>query len=112
MFGHPSVLSGLPTRFEVRAPRGHARILAGRGDVIPLLGRAVQPAIPARSLLARGKRGVGADGAGSTVPEASLQPAAALVKRPPVLVSPGTTLRDTARRMTGRRGQLGAGGAR
>src|SRR5262245_30816111 len=98
MFGHPSVLSGEPTRYEVRARDDTLTYALPAEDVIPLLGRPSSLRFLARTLLARGRK-TGANGAGPPVPEVSMQPAAALIRRPPVIVRPETTLRDAARRM-------------
>jgi CBS domain-containing protein len=98
MFGHPSVLSGEPTRYGVRAREDTLTYSLAADDVVPLLGRASSLRFLARSLLARGGR-TGENGAGPPVPEVGMQPAAALVRRPPVIVRSGTTLRDAARRM-------------
>src|SRR5262245_3943092 len=98
MFGHPSVLSGQPTRYEVRAQEDTLTYALPAEDVAPLLGRPSSLGFLARSLLARGGR-MGGNGAGPPVPEVSMQPAAALVRRAPVIVGPETTLRDAARRM-------------
>src|SRR5262245_36723611 len=98
MFGHPSVLSGEPTRYGVRAREDTLTYSLAAGDVAPLLSRPSSLRYLARSLLARGRQAGGWNGAGPAVPEVSMQPAAALVRRPAVLVSPETSLRDAARR--------------
>src|SRR5262249_27935564 len=98
MFGHPSVLSGEPTRYEVRAREDTLTYSLAAPDVIPLLGRPSGARYLARTLLARARRS-GGNGAAPPVPEVGLQDAAGLVPRPPVIVSPDVTLRDTARRM-------------
>src|SRR5262245_29740452 len=98
MFGHPSVLSGEPTRYEVRAREDTLTYSLSAEDVIPLLGRPSSARFLARSLLARGRRSAG-NGAAPPVPEVGLQDAAGLVSRPPVIVSPDVSLRDAARRM-------------
>jgi CBS domain-containing protein len=98
MFGHPSVLSGQPTRYEVRAGEDTLCYSLAAEDVAPLLGRPSSLRFLARSLLARRGRG-GGNGASPPVPEVGLQPAAALVGRPPVIVNPETSLRYAARRM-------------
>ena len=59
MFGHPSVLSGLPTRYEARAREDTLAYSLPAEDVIPLLARPSSLRFLARSLLARGRRGVG-----------------------------------------------------
>ena len=61
MFGHPSVLSGQPTRYEVRAREDTLCYSLAAEDVIPLLGRPSSLRFLARSLLAaepaRARRG-------------------------------------------------------
>ena len=51
MFGHPSVLSGLPTRYEVRAREDTLTYSIAPDDVLPLLGRPSSIRFLARSLL-------------------------------------------------------------
>src|SRR3954449_10987351 len=55
MFGHPSVLSGEPTRYEAKAREDSLVYALAAGDVIPLLGRQSSAQFLARSLLKRGK---------------------------------------------------------
>src|SRR4051812_38433368 len=55
MFGHPSVLSGEPTRYEVRAREDTLTYPLPAEDVIPLLGRPASLRFLARSLLGRGR---------------------------------------------------------
>ena len=98
MFGHPSVLSGQPTRYEARAWEDTLCYSLAAEDVVPLMGRPSSLRFLARSLLARGRRGA-EDAARAPSPEVALQPAAALVRRPAVICSPGTTLREAARLM-------------
>ena len=59
MFGHPSVLSGQPTRYEVRAREDTLCYSLAAEDVIPLLGRPSSLRYLARSLLPRSSRGDG-----------------------------------------------------
>jgi CBS domain-containing protein len=98
MFGHPSVLSGQPTRYEVRAKEDTLCYSLPAEDVVPLLGRPSSLRFLARSLLARGGRGAGS-GAGAPSPEVALQPAAALIRRAPVICEPDITLREAAHLM-------------
>jgi CBS domain-containing protein len=98
MFGHPSVLSGQPTRYEVRAREDTLCYSLAAEDVIPLLGRPSSLRFLARSLLGRGRPESG-NGAEPPSPEVARQYAADLVRRPPVITEPDTTLRDTARLM-------------
>jgi CBS domain-containing protein len=98
MFGHPSVLSGQPTRYEVRAREDTLCYSLAAEDVIPLLGRPSSLRFLARSLLARG-RPESANGAEPPGAEVARQYAADLVRRPPVISPPDTSLRDAARLM-------------
>jgi CBS domain-containing protein len=98
MFGHPSVLSNLPTRYEARAREDTLCYSLAADDVIPLLGSRSSLRYLARSLLGRGSRGV-QDRAGAPSAEVALQPAGALVRRPPAICDPETTLREAARMM-------------
>jgi CBS domain-containing protein len=98
MIGHPSVLSGLPTRYEARAREDTLCYSLAAEDVIPLLGRPSSLRFLARSLLARDEP-VGEDTAVAPGPEVALQPAGALVRRPPVVCGPEMTLREAAQLM-------------
>ena len=100
MFGHPSVLSGLPARFEVRAGEDTLAYSLAADDVVPLLGQPSSLRFLTRSLLARGARGV--DGIEPPNPEIAQQPVSALIRRPPVICPPETTLREAAREMDAR----------
>jgi CBS domain-containing protein len=95
MFGHPSVISGEPTRFEARAKEDTLAYALPSEDVIPLLARPSSLPFLARSLLGRVRR----PDAGSPSAEVARQHARALVVRPPVICAPDTTLRDAARMM-------------
>jgi CBS domain-containing protein len=98
MFGHPSALSGQPTRYEARAKEDTLTYSMAAEDVIPLLGRPSSLRFLARSLLGRARR-VTADEIGSPSAEVARQYASALVRRPPLLCKPETTLREAARMM-------------
>ena len=98
LFGHPSMLSGLPTGFEARAHEDCLVYALRAGDVKPLLARPSGLQFVARSLLRRRKPGA-ADEADVASAETAQQPARDLVRRPPVIVTPETTLREAARRM-------------
>ena len=98
MLGHPSVLSGLPTRYEARAAEDTLCYSLAAEDVVPLLGRPQSLQFLARSLLASGARG-GGNGAPAPSAQVALQPASALIRRPPVISPPDTTLREAARLM-------------
>src|SRR5690349_4858530 len=81
MFGHPSALSGQPTRYETRAKEDSLVYALAAGDVIPLLSRPSSLRYLTRTLLNRG-----AASAGIAAPSAEVarQTAAALVQRPPL----------------------------
>jgi CBS domain-containing protein len=96
MFGHPSVLSGEPTRFEAKASEDSLVYALAPDDVIPLLGRQSSAQFLARSLLKR--RGAG-DAVEAPSAEVARQSAGALVRRPPVICEPSATLREAARLM-------------
>jgi CBS domain-containing protein len=98
MVGHPSVLSGQPTRLEARARDDSLMYSLAADDVIPLLGRPSSLRFLARSLLAR-RAPDGRVGADAPSAEVARQYASALVRRPPVICEPETTLRDAARLM-------------
>jgi CBS domain-containing protein len=99
MFGHPSVLSGLPAKYGARAREDTLCYSLPAEDVIPLLGLPSNLRFLTRSLLARG----GPPGDAQAVPpspEVAQQPAAALVRAPPVTCKPEISLREVARLMT------------
>ena len=96
LFGHASMLSGLPTGFEARAAEDTLcyRIPA---DVIgPLLARPDFLRFIARSIV--GGRTAG----GERVPPADpvQRPVETLIRTPPLVCSPGEPIREAAKRMT------------
>jgi CBS domain-containing protein len=98
MFGHPSVISGEPTRYEVRAKEDTLCYSLAAEDVIPLLGRPSSLRFLVRSLLARG-RPVSGNWTEAPSAEVGRQYAADLVRHPPVICDSETTLRAAARLM-------------
>src|SRR5262249_17649729 len=98
MFGHPSLLSGEPTRYEARARAATLCYSLAAEDVLRLRPRPWSLRSLARSLLARGRQASG-NGVAPLGPEVSMQSAGALVRRAAVVVGPETALRDAARRM-------------
>jgi CBS domain-containing protein len=98
MFGHPSVLSGLPAKNEARAREDTLCYSLPAEDVVPLLGRPSSLRFLTRSLLNRAGRSPG-DEPVPPSPEVAQQPAADLVRRPAVTCEPSTSLRDAARLM-------------
>jgi CBS domain-containing protein len=99
MFGHPSALSGEPTRYEARAKEDTLTYSLAADDVIPLLARPSSLRFLARSLLGRIPR-VEPDEIGTPSAEVARQYASALVRRPPVICRPDATLRDAALMMS------------
>ena len=100
MFGHPSVLSGLPAKYGARAREDTLSYSLPAEDVIPLLGRPSSLRFLTRSLLARNRQRV--DEIPSPSPEVAQQPASALIRRPPVICPADTTLREAATLMGAR----------
>ena len=98
LFGHPSMLSGLPTGFEARAHEDSLTYSLAAPDVLPLLARRSSLSYLARSLLRRRKPGA-ADEANVAGPEMAQQPARELIRRQPLIVGPSVSLREAARRM-------------
>jgi CBS domain-containing protein len=98
LFGHPSVLTGEPTRFEARAREDSLVYSLAAKDVIPLLGRPSSVRYLARTLLTRAGRD-GSSKLEAPSAEVARQSAGALVRRAPVICEPETSLRETARTM-------------
>ncbi|MDX6616459.1 MAG: hypothetical protein QOD60_1550 [Solirubrobacterales bacterium] len=98
LFGHPSMLSGLPTGFEARAHEDSLVYALPAGEVKPLLSRPSSLGFVAKSLLSRRKPGSGHDTyVGSA--EMAQQTAKALIRRKPIVLEPAITLREAAQRM-------------
>jgi CBS domain-containing protein len=98
LFGHPSMVSGLPTGFEARAHEDSLCYALAAEDVLPLLTRPAGLRYLARSLLGRPKPGplVAADVSGFDLGQ---QPVRALIREHPIICEPETAVRDAARRM-------------
>ena len=117
LFGHPSMLSGLPTGFAARAHEDTLCYRLPAEAIIPLLSGPTGLQFVARSLWDRSRigptSGIGAD----VVDDPGSRAAEALLRMPPVLVEPDTTIRRAAELMTdagvsvvvvrGREGALG-----
>jgi CBS domain-containing protein len=100
MFGHPSVLSGLPAKYEARAAEDTLVYSLAADDVIPLLARPSSLRFLTRSLLGR-MRETG-DAVVPPSPEVAQQPASTLIRTPPVTCGPDTPLREAAKLMDAR----------
>jgi CBS domain-containing protein len=97
LFGHPSMLSGLPTGFEARAGENALCYRLPAEAVLPLLSRPAGLRYVARTLLARPKPDPG--GLPANV-DPTQKPAASLVRGEPLVCDPDTTVRDSARLMS------------
>ena len=96
LFGHPSMLSGLPTGFEARAVEDTLCYRLPADAVVPLLGRPAGLQYVARSLLAR-PRPEGSVPVGNL--DATQQPVARLVRDQPIICQPSDSVREAAARM-------------
>ncbi len=107
LFGHPSMVSGLPTGFEARAHEDSLCYALAAEDVLPLLTRPWGLRYLARSLLGRPKPGpvVAADVSGFDLAQ---QPCRALIREQPLTCEPDTSLRGRRRPDDRGRRQLGA----
>ena len=97
-FGHPWMLSGLPTGWEARAREGSLCYRLAAADVIPLLSEPASLRSVARSLMDRPLPG-GPPTARAAIIDAGQAPARSLVRERAVLCEPDLTLRDAAARM-------------
>jgi CBS domain-containing protein len=95
LFGHPSMLSGLPTGFEVRASEDSLCYRLPAEAVMPLLARPAGLRYVARSLLAR----PASDASAGPGLDPAQQPVASLVHAQPIIAASGDTVRETALRM-------------
>jgi CBS domain-containing protein len=93
LFGHPSMLSGLPTGFEAKASEDSLCYRIPTESVVPLLARPTGLRYVARSILSRTR--VGAE---ATDHYPGL-PVARLVNDRPIVCEPSDTVRETAARM-------------
>jgi CBS domain-containing protein len=96
LFGHPSMLSGLPTGFEARAGEDTLCYRFPADAVVPLLTRPAGLRYVARSILDR-PRPDPTDRGAELDPAA--QPVSRLVHGQPVIAEPGWSVRDAAQRM-------------
>ena len=98
MFGHPSMLSGMPTGFEVRAAEDVLTYVLAAEDVLPLLARPEGLRFLGRSILDR-PRPVALSPVELQEFEIEAQTAAALIGEQPVIAEPGTAVREAVQRM-------------
>jgi CBS domain-containing protein len=96
-FGHPAMLSGLPTGAAARAAEDTVCYRLAAEDVVPLLARPSGLRFIARSLMARPRPGQPFEGEGVTGrPDL---PARALIHEQLVTCAPATTIQEAARHM-------------
>ena len=97
-FGHPWMLSGLPTGWEARARENSLCYLLAADDVIPLLSRPEGLRSVARALMERPRPG--GPPTARVDPLASEERARTLIRKRPVVCEPGEPLRRAAARMS------------
>ncbi len=99
LFGHASMLSGLPPGFAARAQEDTLcyRIPAQVGRAV--LARPETVGFVARSLLEMQAQSLSAPAPRKPAPDPANQPVAALIRDPPLLCSPTTSIRDAAAAM-------------
>ena len=99
LFGHPSMLSGMPFGLEARAQEESCCYSMAASDVIPLLARRSSLSYLTRSLLQHREPSGAAAEADVASAEMTQQPARALIRREPVTCPADRPLRDVARLM-------------
>jgi CBS domain-containing protein len=97
LFGHASMLSGLPTGFEARAAEDTVCYRIAEHDARDLLAAPAGLRYVARSLLETQLDL--ADAARETASDAATTPVGTLIQSPPVLCGPETPIREVARLM-------------
>jgi CBS domain-containing protein len=100
LFGHASMLSGLPPGFAARAYEDTLCYRIPEPVARAVLARPESVGFVARSLLAMHATATGAPAPRRPMPDPVNQPVVALIRDPPVLCSPETTIRDAAVKMT------------
>lgn len=100
LFGHPSMLSGLPFGFEARVQEDSCCYSMPASDAIPLLARRSSLSYLTRSLLRHREPAGAAVEADVASAEMTQQPARALIRREPVTCAPDRPVREVARVMS------------
>ena len=98
MLGHPSMLSGMPTGFKVRAGEDALCYAILAEDVLPLLARPAGLRFLGRWIRARTMPGA-ADPAALEASDVETQTAATLAGEQPVIAEPDLDVREAVRRM-------------
>ena len=96
LFGHASMISGLPTGFEARAAEDTVCYRIPAAVMRPLLARADVLRFVARSIVARGATGAPADPRSDPVESR----VATLIRTPPLVCQGSEPIREAAKRMT------------
>jgi CBS domain-containing protein len=99
LFGHPSMLAGLPTGFAARAHEDTLCYRLRAERLLPLLARPEGLRYVARSLLSRPAR---PDVSGDGAADPSRRPATAFIREGVIVCDPATSVRDVARTMAKR----------
>jgi CBS domain-containing protein len=100
LFGHPSMLSGLPTELAARAHEDVLCYRLARAATLPVLGAPAGAAWLARSLRGRPDVAVASDAA--AVQDPAARRVLSLLRGAPLVVTPDVPVREAARRMTDR----------
>ncbi|HEX3452095.1 MAG TPA: DUF294 nucleotidyltransferase-like domain-containing protein, partial [Solirubrobacteraceae bacterium] len=99
LFGHASMLSGLPPGFAARAQEDTLCYSIPAQIARAVLARPESVRFVARSLLEMNARTSGSRVVRGPAPNPANQPVASLIRDPPLLCSPATTIREAAARM-------------
>jgi CBS domain-containing protein len=97
LFGHASMLSGLPSGFEARAAEDTVCYRIGADIARELLGAPAGLRFVARSLIEAADSGAGQR---ESAPDPAHQPVSALIRADPIVCAPQTPIREAARMMT------------
>ena len=101
MFGHASMLSGLPTGFAARAAEDTLTYRIPADVAYKLLGQPATPRYVTRSL-PQDRYGIRQGRASELDRNQLSQPVASLIRSPAVICTPGTPISDAAREMSAR----------
>ena len=100
LFGHASMLSGLPPGFTARAQEDTLCYRIPERVARTVLARPESVGFVARSLLAMHAVEAAARSVQRAAPDPANQPVSALIRDPPLLCSPETTIREAAAKMS------------
>ena len=100
LFGHASMLSGLPAGFSARAQEDTLCYRIPEEVARPLLARPESVGFVARSLLEMHAQWPPSLSPAQPAPDPANQPVSALIRDPPLLCSPTTTIGQAAAQMT------------